>query len=177
MPHNCTKIFLRHLPCPCEDFVLAGGTGTLSKQVGARLVFSSPSRRFFPSLGRFLTPARQHLAEDSGALSPGTVPHAFPPPWSPRAPTPSPQLSIVHVDLPFLCHRLETVSCALGQSEASPVSRLSGLTVLRCLMSNVLKALVSFLQSGFLVASGGQLNLAPITLLARSESWLLFDTA
>lgn len=152
----------------CEDFTLAGGYGNYF-QAGVCLGLSSPvlSGGCFPAAGSFLShTAHRHSAENSGTFFSRILPCELRPSWPGRPPTLSPQLRDLqspHRFALFVPWPGNSLGCELRQ-KLHLVSHLSGLTVPCCLMSNVLKVLVLFLQSAFLVASGGRVHLVPVTL-------------
>lgn len=130
-------------------------------------VLSGSFRRLFPSRRELPhTHCPLTLSENAGTFFSGTLPCELRPSWPGRPPTLSPQLR--HLQSPhrfalFVPWPGNSLGCEL-RWKLHLVSHLSELSVPCCLMSNVLKVFVSFLQSAFLVASGGRIHLVPVTL-------------
>lgn len=144
------------------------GMGTISRQACAWVcllqVFQGAVSQ--PQVVSSHTLAHRHSAENSGTFFSGTLPCELRPSWPARPPTLSPQLGGLqspHRFAHFVPWPGKSLGCELRQ-KLHLVSHLLGLTVPCCLMSNVLKVLVLLLQSAFLVASGGQVHLVPITV-------------
>lgn len=103
------------------------------------------------------------------ALFPSTLSYnssCFGLPWLQVSCPPSQRLCLIFHSV---CHSLETLQTAVwdGISLISFVFHLSGITVLSCIMSSVLRIIVSYILSSFIVVSGRRVN-----LIACTPSWL-----
>lgn len=143
------------------------GHGNCSRQACA---WVCPLRFFQAVVSRRRELPRTHcpltLSENAGTFFSGTLPCELRPSWPGRPPTLSPQLRDLQSQHSFALlvpWPGNSLGCELRR-KLHLVSLLSGLTVPCCLMSNVLKVLVLFLQSAFLVASGGRVHLVPVTV-------------